>query len=166
MLAKSIVAAGIRVFGLAIAFIGVRLLLTYLVSEVPSSPVVPATTFLITLAICISLWRFALSLASFLLPAQAEPEVAATAAEMESIGFSLIGLYFALSGLNRLALCLIKYYSLNMPGMDQQGLINMLSTEAWSSVIKFLLGAVLLVGGRPLLGLIRRLRKAGLAGNG
>ena len=146
MLARSIVAAGIRVFGLGIAFIGMRSLLSYFISSPQSSPAVPALTFLVALAICLVLWRFSLTFASFMLPAQPTPEVVATAAELESIGFSLMGLYFSLSGLNRLVLCLIKYYSLNIPGMNQWSIINMLSTEAWSSVFQFLLGAALLVG--------------------
>lgn len=163
MLAKSIVAAGIRVFSLAIAFIGIRHMLSFLYSGTTTTPAHPVAIFFICVAAFLVLWRYALKVASVFVPEQANPEVAATAPEIEAVGLRLIGLYFAFSGLNRLSYCLLSYYtSSGTPDMQLKIMSNLIFVETWSSIFQLFLGAALFFGRNSILRLLHSLRNAGL----
>ena len=167
LLTKNIVSAAIRVFAISFVFYALRHSLQFYFLESDKSALIPFFTLGASLAICSFLWFFSYSISSILLPApsQTEPQTI-TANDLESIGITLLAMYIILTGIGELFHNLAAYYYLQSFDIKINEYDPSIVASSAYAGFKLIIGVVLLIGLKPLIGLIHNLRTAGLKNYG
>jgi len=164
---EQIVALAIRVFAVFLLVYGLRSLSTFVpigyINDMASEAWIWIAVFAIVLfGIVWLLWFFPLSIARKLLPrtTQKSTEVAVSAQEIETIAFTVLGLWVLSTGVPDIIYWITYWLTIANASVDPDISLDRLGYTL-ATVMEIIIGVWLMFGAKGLRGLLHRMRYAG-----